>query len=182
MALRGTARHTQGLRESWLTVHTQPWTRGACAPGTALSARPPGTPARGSWALPAAPRGVSSSLCASASAHGPLWPIGHPPALQSSLQGAGRAEECSWSDRERGRLSSDKQSRGSREPFWHLSLLLSERSSLPDHRCLWPPVTRWRVHERSGHTDHAATHLAWRPASLASCPGGCPYQSIQRKM
>lgn len=119
-------------------------------------------------------RGLFQLVCCGVS----TWPtmaVGHPPALHSSLQGTGRAEECSRSDRERGQPSSDKQSRGSREPFWHLSLLLSERSSLPDHRCLWPPVTRWRVREGSGHTDHAATHLPLRPASLASCPGGCPY-------
>lgn len=172
MALRGTARHTQGLRKPWLHGARAAVDPQSLCSGDSPECKTAWHTCRGSWALPGAPTGVSSSLRAADSAQGPLWPVGHPPALQSRLQGAARAEECSRSDRERGRLSSDQQSRGSREPFWHLSLCMSERSSLPDHRCLWPPVTRWRVHERSGPTDRAATHLALRPASLASCPGG----------
>lgn len=48
-----------------------------------------------------------------------------------------------------------------------ICLLMSERSSFQDHRCLWPPVTHMQVIYKTCRTDHATTQLALGPYTVA---------------
>lgn len=137
---------------------------------------------RCSWTLPGAEHQVrvpsslltNQSLFTAEPERGPLCPV-VPSSFQCSqvFQKAERSgKECDGSGRESGWLGADNRSGGIQALFRHLILLVLRKTSLLDHRCLWPPVTH--VEDSGKDGPHCP---CYNTAGLeASMPGLSPPQ------